>query len=140
MQAAMTRRSIIDHPHLLRRIVAALALAAMLLRGIVPLGAMPLSGAPASDGLFPIAICASGFAKTVWVDAQGQPVDPPPGEARDHASSACPFCAFSMGAPALASVPLPRFVITVASTVAPFTAAPARTLAFLPDSHGPPQT
>lgn len=135
----MTSRAFIPHANLFRRIFATLALLAMLLRGVVPVGAMPLAAPGAGDGIFPIAICASGFAKTVWLDANGQPVHPPAGEARDHADAPCAFCASSIGAPAEAAAPLAIFLEMAMPKAAPVVAVPARALAFLPDSHGPPQ-
>jgi hypothetical protein len=118
----------------------ALALLAVLLRGIVPAGAMPAAFVLGPDGTMPVVICAGGFAKTVWIDADGKKVDVPPGATGGHHHSPCVFCGFAVAVPE----PIPVVVAATVETVAPRAVprrapiAHAQTLGLLPDSRGPP--
>jgi hypothetical protein len=125
-----------------RRALIVLALLAVLVRGVVPVGAMPAAlSSQGSDGSWPIVICASGFSKTIWLDENGNKVDPPAGEESAHLSSPCAFCGLAVGLPDHAPVIASALVETIAVAATPCEAplAHAQTLFQLPDSHGPPR-
>jgi hypothetical protein len=124
-----------------RRAFTMLALLAVMVRGVVPVGAMPAAlSANGPDGSWPVVICASGFSKTIWLDENGNKVDPPPGEEAAHISSPCAFCGLTVGFPDHAPVILAAQIESTATVATPCEAplAHAETLHLLPDSHGPP--
>jgi hypothetical protein len=89
----------------------------------------------------PIVICASGFSKTIWLDENGNKVDPPPGAESAYISSPCAFCGLTVALPDHAPVIASALVETIAVAATPCEAplAHAQTLFQLPDSHGPPR-
>jgi hypothetical protein len=86
----------------LKRIASWLLLAALVLRGMIPVGFMP-DAAALAKGVFPIAICSNGLEQTILVDEDGAPVKPPP--AAHHADAPCLFAAVAaLAAPLLLAV------------------------------------
>lgn len=98
-----------------------LAFAALIAHIVLPT-ALQLAG-PATQSLFETVICAGGENKTVYLDAEGNPVEPP----SSSTSHDCNSCLHHCGA-ALAS----SFAFAAPGWVLPAIAAPAaRVLATL---------
>jgi hypothetical protein len=115
-----------------RLAVIHLALAALMLRALLPAGWMP--SASASAGSF-ITICTmDGFAK-IALGADGQPLKhtPAPDDGRSH--DVCPFAA----APHFATAP-PPLAISTPYTVAAFAQAPRAFFAARAIAHYAPQS
>jgi len=92
-----------------------IALAAMVLRALVPLGWMP----SASAAGVPLAICTMQGAITLTLDAHGKPQKPANGT---HHTEACPFAAAPhLSTPVVAdAVATPNYrITTTALSVAP---------------------
>lgn len=108
--------------------IAALLLAVMLVRGLIPVGVMPDAEAAARGG-FPLVICTGLGERTILVDADGNPVN---GGAGLTAESPCLF-ALVLGTlvPLLAAI---LMALVVWSAAAPWVAR--RFPAFRP--AGPP--
>ena len=93
----------------------ALALVALFLHVAMPLA---FQLAPASaQGLFETIICTSDGARTVLIDAEGNPVDPAPGQSSQHE---CKSCVHHCGAALLSHITMvaPGWGIATASLVA----------------------
>ncbi|NLY64255.1 MAG: DUF2946 family protein [Alcaligenaceae bacterium] len=73
----------------IRQILLCLAVLSLLCRALIPVGYMP-DFSSAHDGKFTITICTAVGTSTILVDANGQPVQPSPG---DHSNDQdCAFC------------------------------------------------
>jgi Protein of unknown function (DUF2946) len=101
-----------------RRTAVVLALAAMMVRAVLPAGWMPSSQGLASGA--PIVICTQTGEKHIVLDAHGKPV---PAEQQDENPSHPP-CAFA----AAAALSLP----TVSAEIAPILAVAAATVVAKP--------
>jgi len=91
-----------------RRLAVVFALAAVLVRAVVPVGWMPST--QLSSGV-PIVICTVSGEQHILLDADGHPI--PGGEKHDanRGQAPCAFAAVaSLGAPSLSSFPVPILV------------------------------
>jgi hypothetical protein len=91
-----------------------IALAAMLLRALLPAGWMPNPAAAAS-----FMICTTDGPAQVAVGSDGQPLKHQPDQNNDRSHEACPFAAAPhLAAPAmLSALPLPSAATAAASNV-----------------------
>jgi hypothetical protein len=84
------------------RLITSLVFCAFLLRALVPVGFMPDIAGLLAGGM-PLVICSGGMEKTVFVDADGQPL-------ADHSVPAAEApCLFA----GLTPVPLPLLVLVL---------------------------
>lgn len=87
----------------------ALAILAIFLHVAVPLA---LQFAPAStQALFQTMICSGGEWKTIYLDAEGNPVEPAPGSASQHDCTACVHHCGSALLTALVTLPAASWVL-----------------------------
>jgi hypothetical protein len=115
-----------------RLAVIHLALAALMLRALLPAGWMPNTNAAANTF---ITICTmDGFAK-VALDANGQPLKHSPAQDDGRQHDVCPFAA----APHFATTP-PPLAISTPYTVAAFAEAPRAFFAACAIAHYAPQS